>query len=154
MSTRTAKEFVALETITAANLNRAAGGWLGYAANSSDQTSISTTNVDVNNVTVTVTVGTGRLLLVLVTATVTALANSSSYNGTIVEDSTTIGRWARTNGTAVNDIMQCSGFAITTPSAGTHTYKAVVSATAGSIEVSGTAPAQAKIVVIDLGTAA
>ena len=152
MSSRTAKEFTTGEVLTAANMNKPAGGWLGYAANSSDQSGI-TTLTDVNNVTVTVTVGTGRLLLVMVTGLVTVTGTVSAWYGTIVEDSSTIGRWARVTGMANNDVQQFTGWTITTPSAGTHTYKAQAAVTsgAGTLEVSGTAPGQAKIVVVDLG---
>jgi hypothetical protein len=155
MSTRTAKEFAALEVMTAANLNKAAGGWIGYAANSSDQSGITTTT-DVSNATVTVTCGTARLLLIIATATVTVSGTVNDWLGTILQDGNIIGRWARVTGMSNGNVEQCTGFAIATPSAGTHIYKMQAGVTngGGSIEVSGTSPAQAKLLVIDLGASA
>jgi hypothetical protein len=54
-----------------------------------------------------------------------------------------------------NAIQQFTGFALATPTAGSHTYKLQItlSSGTGTLDVSGTAPAQAKIVVVDLGPA-
>ena len=154
MASRTGKEFAALEVLTAANLNKLAEGWIGYASNSADQTGISGTS-DITGATITVTAGTARLYLVLATVTVTTSASGLVWNGTILEDSTVIGRWARTTGMGANAIQQFTGFALATPTAGSHTYKLQItlSSGTGTLDVSGTAPAQAKIVVVDLGPA-
>lgn len=152
MTSRVGKEFVALEVLTAASLNLMPDGWVGYGANSANQTGINT-STDITNANVTIQAGTNRLYLILATVTVTAGAASQGWAGTIVEDSTVIGRWARTENLNNGAIQQFTGWTLATPSAGTHTYKLAVtwSSGTGSIDISGTAPAQAKIVVIDLG---
>lgn len=155
MTTRTAKEFSPLEVLTAANLNRAAGGWIGIAANSADQTGILAAT-DITNCSLTVTCNTNRLLLLMATVTVTIHGTVDAYNGTFLEDGSIIGRWARTSFPVNNNVLMETGWCVATPTAGTHTYKlqAQVTSSSGaspSIEVSGTSPAQAKLIVIDLG---
>jgi alkylation response protein AidB-like acyl-CoA dehydrogenase len=154
MANRTAKEFQPLETITAANLNKSAGGWLGDATNlGADQTGITTTT-DITNCTVTVTVGTARRIKIECTALVTC-NNTASWNGTIVEDGTAIGRWGRMTSMANGESVQVGGFVTTTPSAGSHTYKmqATVTTGGGNIDVSGTGVGAARILVTDIGPA-
>ncbi len=153
MPTRTAKEW-GTEAATSTNMNKMAGGWIGYATNSADQTGI-TTLVDVTDITVTVTVGTSRLIRVDVLGLVTISTNSANYVGRIQQDGSNAGTWAYKDGGAANDADWQHGFVVLTPSAGSHTYKATLATSSGSgtLSVDGTSPNQARILVTDLGPA-
>ena len=62
MAVRTAYDAVAGSTLTAANLDRYPGGWIGYAEATTGQTGISGA-ADLTSLSVTVTVGTSRRIL-------------------------------------------------------------------------------------------
>ena len=85
MASRTAKEWAALEEATATNMNKMAGGWIGYSSNSSDQTGI-TTATDLTSITVDVTVNTSRLIRVDVIGRVIINTASANYVGRILRD--------------------------------------------------------------------
>jgi len=153
MATRTAKEWTT-EAATSTNMNKMAGGWVGDASNSSDQSGITTT-VDVSDVTVTVTANTSRRLKITVQGYVTIQAAAADYIGRIQEDGTNVGTWAYREGGTTNDGLLHDGFVTRTPSAGTHTYKATVGVSSGSgtLTVSGTGSQKARILVEDVGPA-
>lgn len=162
MASRDAKLWAVLEEVTAANLNKEPGGWIGYAATTSDQTGLTGSGNDI--LSLDVNVHTNRLLLCMCEGHVQQVSSSAAWSGEIVEGGSTIGRWGRqpdigatawgVQSAISNVVHQSSGFALRIdPSNGTHTFKMQVSRQSGSgtLTVSGSSPAEAKIVVIDLG---
>ncbi len=152
MATRTAKVWTALDVATAADLNKLAGGWIGYAQNSVDQTGITGT-VDVTSCTVTTTVGTSRYIKISGWAHVTTVGTCTYYIE-IHQDGVAVGRIARETAivTATTTLMNGSAMVVA-PSAGSHTYKLVAvlsSGTSLTIE-GGTTVASATILVEDCG---
>jgi len=150
---RAAHDWLALEEAASANLNKVAGGFLGYESNSSSQTGITTTT-DLTGVTVDVTTNTSRLIRIDVLAIVTIQTAAADYVGRILRDGSNIGTWAQRSGGGASGVASHTGFTWDTPSADTHTYKANLARSSGSgtLDVNGTAPSNAKILVQDLGS--
>ena len=154
MTSRAAKEWAASEVVTASNLNKPAGGAIGWSANSSDQTGLSS-SADLTDVSQEVTVNTSRIVGVFVQGRVGISSAAADYVGHIQRDASNIGTWALRVGGANSTAQWESGFAWDTPSAGSHTYSATIARSNGSglLDVSGTTPSNAKILIIDLGAA-
>lgn len=149
---KTGHEFAALEEPTAANFNSAGFGWLGHGYNTSDQTSITGSNVDVSELTATCTVGTNRLIEVKMHAHITSVSTATYYL-TFLQDGASIGRSARETALATGAVVYHSGFAIVrAPSAGSHIYTVQVTVTTGSLSISGTGGTNAHLLVTDLGS--
>lgn len=133
-----------------------AGGELGYAGNSSNQTGI-TTEVDVIGLSVTVTVAAGRRIKVHAELGVGSTIATDTIRLTLKEGGTTL--QIRdvvpnvTSGTTGNIALPAT--ARLTPSAGSHTYKATIQRLAGSgtIVVAGNSTFPSFIQVEDIGPA-
>ena len=151
MTTRTLYTPTALEVLTATNLNKLAGGWLGYAQITADQTGI-TTEVDVTSASLTVTVPASRLIRISFWGVVYSSVAGDTAEVKIKESTTVLG-----GGLTAALLTNASGiFAYTlvsAPSAGSHTYKATIARATGTGNVvlacSATRPAH--FVVEDLG---
>lgn len=139
------------EVLTAANVNKLPGGWIGYSEVTAGQGSI-TTSVDLTGLTVTVTVGSSRRIRVegrvLIASTVTGDIIGLGVN----EGATSLASgqlYAATSATTLTAEV------ILTPTAGSHTYKLTAGRAAGSGTVGTTASstAPAYILVEDLGPA-
>ena len=152
MVSRAAADWEALEEASAAKLDKAAGGWLGYEANSADQTGI-TTSVALTGLSVTVTANTSRRLLILATGSVGCTA-TGYFRGRIRRDGSNIGTWISEDAAAALSRTSATGFALDAPSAGSHDYDLTLGRTSGTatLDVIGTSPENAKILVIDLGS--
>ncbi len=154
MPVRTAYAPVAGEVLTATNVARLAGGWIGYAEQTGDQGAI-TTEVDLTSLTVTVTVGTGRRIRISArTLVVSTVANDIAALN-IKEGAAQLqtGRTGALSGTAVS--VGISADVILTPTAGAHTYKLAMARETGTGTLTNKAAATAPafIAVEDLGPA-
>jgi hypothetical protein len=152
MAVRTAYDAVAGTTLTATNLDRYPGGWIGYAAVTANQGSI-TTVVDLTGLTVTVTVGTTRYLKITGYLPSWSSTNATAYATlTIVESSTTLNSATGSTPTIGSGTV-LSAVAVVTPSSGSHTYKLQLgSVTAGTVTMSASATSPAFILVEDMGS--
>ena len=136
--------------LTAANLNKAPGGWIGDVNTTSVQTGISTVT-DLTSLTVTVTVGTSRR--VKITGFVPGRQQTSGglVKINIQEGATVLTSAYLTAGVAVFSIFTAQ--VVLTPSSGSHTYKLTAETSAGTFDTSPSAANPVSIVVEDLGPA-
>lgn len=142
---------------TAWNLPKnVAGGRLGYATNSSDQSGI-TAVADIVGCSVVVTVGAGRWIKISAHAifTFTSGTGDSRVIGSIKEGSTILRRFADEI-MPINREYAASDWDIEVPSAGSHTYKLTAERVSGdgNLMVRGAgAGLAASILVEDIGSA-
>lgn len=127
-------------------------GWLGYAEVTASQAGIST-ETDLTSLTVTVTVAASRKIRITGHGLVTPTSASGIYTGYIKESTTKLGRWAGGGGATANfSQLHESAVIVTSPSAGSHTYKLSLECTAaGTASLTAAAGAAAFILVEDLG---
>lgn len=129
---------------------RDAGGTLGYAQTTVDQSGISAL-VDLTNLSVAVTVGTGRRIKI----TGQARVNNDGTAGTVlayIREGATVLNLFAANSIIANGFTLTRGDAILTPSAGAHTYKlSMEKAGAGTFVVDVDATFPAFILVEDIG---
>lgn len=149
MATRTPHTGVAGEVLTAANLAKYPKGWIGDAQVDSTQSGIGSTPTDITDLTVTVTVGADRKLKI---SGRSQISSASAIYGAliIVEDGVAIGRIGRVLLDAGEQIT-VSGFAISTPSAGTHTYKVQGETSSSTMSNGASATYPAILLVEDIG---
>jgi hypothetical protein len=148
VAVRTAYAPVAASVLTAANLAKLPGGWIGYNEVTANQSTI-TSVVDLTSLTVTVTVGTGRRIRV--SAHCTLQQNSAAGEQQLyIFEGAQIG---------ISRITAHSGLGfythtpsvVLTPSSGSHTYKLRAAAVAGNLDLVASATAPAYILVEDIG---
>lgn len=153
MPSRTAYAPTAGEVLTAANLARLPGGWIGVSEATANQGSIGTTSTDLTNLSVAVTVGTSRRIRVSVFCNISMQTASNRALLRLQEGATQLAE-ARKD-IVVDNHASFNVSVILTPTAGAHTYKITARVlNAGSSltsEASSTAPAY--ILVEDLGPA-
>jgi hypothetical protein len=144
LATRTLYTPVASEVLTAANLKKLAGGWIGYASEASPPT-VTTSETDI--ISITVTVPANRLIRVSGSGSVIDGDNNSAGGIVFVEEgSTDMGRIHRHPDAAEQSFV--GGYVlIDNPSAGSHTYKLVGQTTAGDFTFFGSV----YILVEDIG---
>lgn len=151
---RSPHEFVAGENPTAAYLNGLAKGWLDASTNTSDQTGITGSNVDITGTPVTVTIPAGSTRKIRLTgrAHVTA-TGTCDWTGTIVTDTGSIlGRWGRESAQATGVVTMHEASCLTTAAPGDHTWQMRITLSSGtSVAVAGGSPAGATLLVEDLG---
>jgi len=153
MAVRTAYDPTAGEVLTATNLEKLAGGWLGYNEATVNQGSI-TTVVDMTTLTVTVTVGPSRRIRI----------HGSAYpSGTtgevcrlyIMEGATQLQeRDVAFGATSVPAGLEA--FVVLTPTTGAHTYKLQMARVSGTNGITNNAGATLPSFVLceDIGPAA
>jgi hypothetical protein len=150
---RTAYAPPVLDPLTAAKVKKLAGGWIGYADKSANQTGI-TTDTDLTNLSISVTVGTDRLIRITGHGVLQRSVADGVTIGYIKDGSTVIGRWAEGEaaGATSFDLHEGSTFVITTTGGG-KTYKLSLERNSGTGTVSLMAAADNKawILVEDLG---
>lgn len=131
---------------------RDAGGQLGYAQTTADQTSISAL-VDLTNLSATVTVGTGRRVKITGQARINNDGTAGTVLGYIRESSTVLNLFA-VNSVIASGFTLAHGSHVLTPSAGSHTYKlSMEKAGAGTFTVDADATYPPFILVEDIGAA-
>jgi hypothetical protein len=146
--------------LTAANFERLAGGWLGYAEVTASQIGI-VAEADVAGLTVAPEVNDGRRIKV--SAHVNLKYNSTTAESFrllmhLKEGSTYLGgaRFAGfSNGISDDPEVSASPFVILTPTAGVHTYKVALARNlgTGTVETVSSATFPLSILVEDLGPA-
>lgn len=137
------------DVLTSANFTKLPGGWIGYANVTANQTGI-TAITDLTNLTVTVTVGTNRLIQITGFGSISTTANDNNGSLYVRESSTQLARsqqWLDNTLVPTGTYVACL---LNAPSAGAHTYKLSLEATASAgLEAASTRPAF--ILVEDLG---
>ena len=139
------------EVLTAANVNKMPGGWIGYAEATTNQGAI-TTAVDLTSLTVTVTAGTSRRLRISGRVLISSSVDGDIASLAAMEGATTLNTsQSRMSASATMVVIE----AVVTPTAGSHTYKlqAARAAGTGSLSTLASATAAAFIAVEDLGPA-
>lgn len=120
------------EVLTATNVNKAAAGWLGYTAVTSQQTGISS-EADLTGVTETITAPSNRRLKVSFHGLMQSDTANNMSRIRIKRDGTTIAESSQVHGTAGGPGQLTHDFsAIDTPSSGSRVYKATAQRQTGS----------------------
>jgi len=152
MAVRTAYDPTAGEVLTAVNLEKMAGGWIGYEQVITNQGPFGPADTDLTGLSVAVTVGAGRRIRVscLVTLAVGLAAGRLHLN--INEGATVLQHSEEDQG--LNGYTTVELSAVLTPTAGVHTYKLQAGASTGTTAtLSASATGPAYILVEDLGSA-
>lgn len=143
---------VAGEVLTAANVNKLPGGWIGYAEVTANQGGI-TTEIDLTSLSVAVTVGTSRRIRISYIGSVATSVSGDTAVAYIKEGAAYLQQSALTMPSGANEVVNSS--VVLTPTAGAHTYKITMARLAGTgtlqHTVSATSPGY--ILVEDLGPA-
>ena len=155
MAVRTAYDPTAGEVLTATNLERLAGGWIGYAEVTANQSGIGSTVTDLTGLSVAVTVGPSRRIRISARVLVTGTVADTVAALLIREGGTTLtqGRCHIIGSTSANGL---TSEVVLTPSTGAHTYKlsAQWAAGSGTITIEAAAGYPAFVLVEDIGPAA
>lgn len=155
MAVRTAYDPTAGEVLTAANLEKLAGGWIGYAEATANQTGIGA-STDLTSLSVAVTVGPSRRIRITVWTSTIMTNTNAAIALQIKEGVTTLTerQLAPTSNVTIGDFITAS--VVLTPTTGAHTYKAsmALAAGAGTVGSFASATTPAWILVEDLGPAA
>jgi hypothetical protein len=152
VATRTAYTPVALAVLTASDLAKLPGGWLGDVQATAAQTGV-TAQVDATSLTLTVTVGTSRRILVSAFVPVNCITASGRATAYLMEGATQL--QVHPQSYIVGDYVALVPSVTLTPSAGSHTYKVqLAQAVAGSLSTTSSATQPAWLRVDDIGPAA
>jgi hypothetical protein len=153
VAVRTAYDPTAGEVLTATNLEKLAGGWIGYVEVTANQTGI-TTEVDMTGVTVSVTAGPSRRIKVTVSAYISSSVAGDMATIKIKEGGTTLQERAVT--TSSTNICEVTAIVVLTPSTGAHTYKGTIARSLGTGTLVNNAAATLPtfVLVEDIGPAA
>lgn len=151
MPVRTAYAPVAASVLTAANLAKLPGGWIGYAEATSNQTGISA-EVDVTSLTVTVTVGTSRRIRITTEVSATSTVGGDVVVVRIREGAAEL--QSRRSAISSGD-EPITASVVLTPTSGSHTYKTAIGRNSGTgtLNTVATATSPVYILVEDIGTA-
>lgn len=153
MAVRTAYVPVAGAVLTATNLAKVAGGWIGYNEVTANQAGIVGTVTDLTGLTHAVTVGTGRRVRVTASIQWSSTGAGEIATCAIQEGATVLqSRSLAIAGAGTTGTMEFS--VVMAPTSGAHTYKlTLVRATAvGSVTMVATAAAPSFILTEDLGS--
>lgn len=152
MAVRTAFDAVAGSVLTAANLDKYPGGWIGYVEVTANQTGISSVT-DLTSLSVTVTAGTSRRLktegyAVLAQNTSTAAVSFTIRSGASAQ----LALWQAV--VTGNTVTTGNPKRVDTPSSGANTYKLSLAANAGTVDLNASSTSPAFILVEDIGPSA
>jgi hypothetical protein len=150
MAVRTAYDAVAGTILTATNLDRYPGGWIGYVEITANQTGISG-QVDITSLTVTVTAGTTRRLLAEGYVRVTQQTTAAIDEVILLENGVAVNKTSLTR--SASDTGMHQPRAVRTPSSGSNTYKLAGSVASGTIDIIATSAQPGFILVQDIGPA-
>ena len=145
---------VAGEVLTAANVNKLPGGWIGYNEVTANQATI-TTVVDLTSLTVTVTVGASRRIRVSSQCPFFSSVAGDYVSLQIVEGATVLQDLSEAMSSALSG-HRLAAIVVLTPTTGSHTYKLRASRASGtgSVTMAAAATSPAFILVEDMGPAA
>lgn len=143
------------EVLTAANVNKIPGGWIGYNESTTNQGSIAGTEVDITGLTATVTVGTSRRIRITVELSLSSSVANDVPSLRIKEGTTQLQSREEHLGSVVGALAAISASVVLTPTAGSHTYKATLvrAVGTGTLVVNASATAPAFLLVEDIGPA-
>lgn len=153
MAVRTPYAPVAASVLTAVNLAKLPGGWIGYVESTTTQSGI-TANTDLTGLTLTVTVGTGRRIQIVGYGSSFASTVANDFMGlSIFEGATQIGSCVLTEPLANTGITMRVESPWLTPTSGAHTYKLSLGRALGTGTLTHTPSATLPsfIGVVDLG---
>lgn len=155
MAVRTAYAGAAVsgEVLTAANVNRLPGGWIGYNEVTANQTGI-TAEVDLTGITVSPTVGSSRRIRVTVELSLASSVANDVATLNIKEGATYL-QVREVHLPVGGATAMITASVVLTPTSGAHAYKASLARAAGTgtINTAASAARPAFIVVDDLGPA-
>jgi hypothetical protein len=145
---------VAGEVLTAANVNKLPGGWIGHGEVTTGQSGI-TTEVDLAGITVTSTVGPSRRILVSVELSFASTVANDVVSVRIKEGATSLVEREFHLGSVAAASATARLSVVLTPTSGAHTYKATMvrAAGTGTLNTSASTTKPAFILVEDLGPA-
>lgn len=142
---------VAGEVLTAANVNKLPGGWIGYNQVTANQLTIGLTATDLTGLSVAVTVGTSRRIRISASAAVQQRTSAALAELDIYEGATRLQRFPTSIPAELYDVLTPS--VVLTPTAGSHTYKLTMLTSSGTVDMLAAADWPAFILVEDLGPA-
>jgi hypothetical protein len=144
----------AQDILTAANFSRLPGGWIGWEEVYADQTGI-TTDTALTGLSVTVTVNTNRRLKVSAQMIVEATVATDRIAGYIKQDGVVIANFIDDGDALATGGMMYSGWTVTAPAAGSHTFALSIARTTGTgtIGMLATLTNPASLLVEDIGPA-
>lgn len=158
MPTRTAftPTATAGQVLTAAQVKQIPGGWLGYTEVTANQAVSTGTETDLTGLSVTVTVGASRRIKVSAVGIMSRSVADGITLGRIKEGATELARFSQHAPSAVTEFDAGAGWAIVTPSAGSHTYKLTMQrfSGTGTVTLNAAVGSAAAILVEDIGPAA
>lgn len=131
-SSRTPYTSTPNEVLTSANFEKHAKGGFGYATTTTDQGSISTSEVDLTSMTATITVGSSRLLWLVAAVPMRSTSANDRLILRIKEGSTLLGDDQQTATEATLPYVLKPSALVIAPSAGSHTYKLTASLGGGA----------------------
>lgn len=142
---------VAGEVLTAANVNKIPGGWIGYSETTTATTGFGAAT-DLTGLSITVTAGTNRRLLITCHVLISSSVAGDIARLDIMEGATTLNL---AHGYMTTSASSISVAAVITPTAGSHTYKLNAQRAAGGGALSTFASTSAPnfILVEDIGPA-
>lgn len=144
----------ASEVLTAANYNKNAAGWLGWAQVTANQGSIDASADDLTGLTLTITVPASRLVDVRGSVQFFSATAGDRAAMLILEDGTEITGAPIPCPTANYIFVSERSVVRSAPSAGAHTWKlqGVLADGTGAVTMAASATRPAQIVVVDLGS--
>jgi len=151
VAVRTAYDPTAGEILTATNLEKLAGGWIGYVEVTADGSGF-TVSTDLAGLSVAVTVGPSRRIRITAAVRISN-GTASTYANLFIQESTTVLALGVSDTAAAGVGYTFIAHAVLTPSTGAHTYKLVGQPNAGTATVRASATNPAFILVEDLGPA-
>ena len=148
-------EFVAGDVLAAAEVNTLPGGGYAYAAVTSGQSGIGTTEVDLTSLTVTVDLPAARRIKITGHGQFTQATAAGIPRLVVREGSTILGFAGRgpSHGTGSAGVVLLDGSIIIAPSSGSHTYKLSAATSTDTCQLSAAADNPAFILCEDIGPA-
>lgn len=149
MAVRTAYAPVAGAVLTAANLAKLPGGWIGYAETTTPQAGIGAAT-DLTSLTVTPTIGTGRRIRISAQVAFTVAASATTYLR-IADSVGTVFQTSRLTLAGAGSVGFLVATAVLTPSPGAVTYKLTLQCVGSTASVDSAAGLPSFILVEDVG---
>lgn len=139
------------EVLTAANVNKLPGGWIGYNQVTANQAGVGITATDLTGLTVTVTVGSSRRIRVSASVGIQQRTSAALPEVNIYEGASRLQRFPVSVAAEQYEILNPS--VVLTPTAGSHTYNLKLVTSTATVDMLAGADWPAFILVEDLGPA-